>query len=329
MFSIFQAHHYLVYHAFLLLAGGIALIFFSSKFAVKHSALLASALGISPLIIGITLVSIGTDISEIMNSIIASSRGYGDIDVADSVGSSLTQITLVFGLLPMICTTFYVHRKDMIILGGCLVLALIVVYATVEKGFVTRINALFLVGSLAIYVWVIYVTNKESIKERIEQMDFLKPTKKKRYYLVMALIGFAGVTAASIAIVESIIFISEALAVPSYILSFFLLSIGTSLPELAVEVNALKAGHHSIAIGDVVGSCIVDSSLSIGIGFLLFPQPVSASIITPTIIYVLIASMIVIILVTIRKKVDKYSGVVFIGLYAFAFILFFLPVITG
>jgi len=99
--------------AIFILIGGIILVIFSSKYAVKHSAILATALGISPLIIGVTLVSIGTDISEIFNSIISCSLGHGDIDVGDSVGSDLTQLTLVFGLLPIVCGAFYINRRDL------------------------------------------------------------------------------------------------------------------------------------------------------------------------------------------------------------------------
>ena len=84
--------------AIFMLIGGLGLIIYCSIHAVKHSAILAAALGISPLVIGVALVSIGTDISEIFNSIISCSLGHGDIDVGDSVGSGLTQLTLIFGI---------------------------------------------------------------------------------------------------------------------------------------------------------------------------------------------------------------------------------------
>ena len=105
--------------AIFILIGGLSLIVSSSIVAVKHSAVLAAALGVSPLIIGVSLVSIGTDISEIFNSIVSCALGHGDIDVGDSVGSDLTQLTLVFGLLPLITGVIWVHRKDIIILGSC------------------------------------------------------------------------------------------------------------------------------------------------------------------------------------------------------------------
>ncbi|HUW89975.1 MAG TPA: hypothetical protein VMV43_05590 [Candidatus Nanopelagicaceae bacterium] len=309
--------------AFFILIGGIVLVIFSSKYAVKHSAMLATALGISPLIIGITLVSIGTDISEIFNSIISCSLGHGDIDVGDSVGSDLTQLTLIFGILPIVCGAFHIHRRDIIILGSCEVLSLIVIFAIVEKGYITRLNAIFLVFSLLIYIWLIYNSNKDSIQHRIEILEISKPTKKKKFHFLIAVIGFAGVTISAYLIVQSVIFISQAINIHEYIISFFILAIGTSLPELVVDFQALRAGHHSIAIGDIVGSCIVDSTLSIGIGQVFFPQAVTAELAVPTILYTLIVSIIVIIVIAVRQKMDKKAGVFFIFLYLGAYLLLF------
>jgi cation:H+ antiporter len=309
--------------AFLVLAGGIALIIYSSMKAVKHSAILAAALGISPLIIGVTLVSVGTDISEIFNSIISCSLGHGDIDVGDSVGSDLTQLTLVFGLLPIITGAFYVHRRDIIILGSCEILSLLLIYSIVEKGYITRLNAIFMVGSLGIYMWLIYNANKESIIQRVEMIEKIEAPKSKGFHLLIAAIGFGGVTLAAYMVVESVIVISSVLNIHEYILSFFIVAVGTSLPELAVDINALRLGHHSIAIGDIVGSCIVDSTLSIGIGQVLFPQAVTASLAVPTVLYTLMASFIVFVMIAARRKVDKKAGILFISLYFLSYVFLF------
>jgi len=301
----------LILHIFILV-GGIVLVIFSSKYAVKHSALLATALGISPLIIGVTLVSIGTDISEIFNSIVSCSLGHGDIDVGDSVGSDLTQITLIFGLLPIICGAFHIRRKD-----------IMAIYAIIEKGYITRLNALFMVFSLFIYIWLIFNANKESIMHRVELIETTQLTKKKKYHFLIAVIGFGGVTIASFMIVQSVVFISEKINIHEYIISFFVLAIGTSLPELVVDIHALRHGHPSIAIGDIVGSCIVDSTLSIGIGQIFFPQAVTASLAVPTVLYTLFVSIIVIVTIAVRQKMDKKAGVFFIFLYLSAYIVLF------
>jgi cation:H+ antiporter len=309
-----------------ILIGGIALIIYSSLKAVKHSAILAAALGISPLVIGVTLVSIGTDISEIFNSLVSCAVGHADIDIGDSVGSNLTQLTLIFGLLPIITGVIYVHRKDIIILGACEILSLVLIFTVVEKGWVTRLDGILLVGCLGIYIWLIYNANKESILQRVEMIEKIQTPKGKKLHLLIAILGFAGVTLAAFMIVESVIFISSALKIHEYIISFFIVAVGTSLPELAVDINALRLGHHQIAIGDIIGSCIVDSTLSIGIGHVVFnqnPNYISAGLAIPTVLFTLVASFIVFTIVATRRKIDKKAGIIFISLYLLSYIFLF------
>jgi len=309
--------------AIFVLIGGLSLIVSSSIVAVKHSAILAAALGVSPLVIGVSLVSIGTDIPEIFNSIVSCALGHGDINVGDSVGSDLTQLTLVFGLLPLITGVIWVHRKDIIILGSCEILSLVLIFTLVEKGYFTRLDAIFMIGCLGIFIWLIYNANKESLLQRLEMIEKIEAPKKKEYHLLIAALGFGGVAISAFMIVESVIVISSVLKVHEYIISFFIVAIGTSLPELAVDINALRLKHHEIAIGDIVGSCIVDSTLSIGIGLALFPQKVTASLAVPTVLYTLVASFIVFIIIAARRKVDKKAGIIFISLYFLSYVFLF------
>ena len=301
---------------------GIALITFSSDIAVKHSATLAAQFGISNLVIGVTLVAIGTDLSEIFNSIIASSMGHGDINVGDSVGSSLAQITLVLGLLPIICGSFKVRRQEFLVLGGCQILALIVVYAVISKGYITRLDAIFMVGSLVIYFFIIYIETKDTVMEKVD-LVITKSDKPKKYHAALATIGFLGVALASYMIVLSVIAISTVLGIHEFIISFIFLSLATSLPELAVDITALRKKHYKMAIGDILGSCIVDTTLSIGIGQVFWPQAVSAELAIPAILITMFATAIVIIVVSARQKVDKKAGALFLALYAMSFVVLF------
>jgi len=306
-----------------ILGAGIILITFSSDKAVKHAAHLARALGISPLIIGVTLVSIGTDFSEIFNSLISSSIGHGNINVGDSLGSILTQITLIFGLLPILGGMFKVRRKEVLILGACEIIALLMIYSIIEKGYITRLNAIFMVGSLASYFLIIYFMNKEEFIERVIKFEIKEIERSKHYHALIAGLSFVGVTISAIMIVESVIVISSVLNVHEFIISFFIVSIGTSLPELAVDVSALRRRESNIALGDIIGSCIVDATLSIGIGPIFFPQVISAELALPTIIYTILASFIVFFILAFRKKVDKKAGIIFISLYFFSYIFIF------
>jgi len=307
-----------IFIAFLILIGSIVLVIISSNIAVKHSAALASSLGVSSLIIGITFVSIGTDLAEMFNSIISCAMGHGDIDVGDSVGSSLTQLTLVFGLLPIICGSFIVKRKEFLIIGSCLILSLILIFTVVEKGFFTRIDALFMMLSFLFYTMVTYNVTKSDMLTQVDLMihrDDDNSTRKRIHFLVFAVIGFLGITLSSYLIVQSIIYLSTRFNLNEFILSLFLLSIGTSLPELSVDITALRKKEYTLAIGDIIGSCIVDSTISIAIGQFLFPQSISAQFAIPTVLYTILASLIVIIVVSKRQVMDWKSGILFISIY--------------
>ncbi len=301
---------------------GVVLIAYASDIAVKHSATLAQQLGISNLVIGVTLVAIGTDIGEIFNSIIACSMGHGDVDVGDSVGSDLAQLTLVFGILPFVCGSFRVDRKSFIVLGACEILSLIVIYTIVVKGYITRLDAIFMVGSLVLYLIIIYYVTKDTMIEKVD-LIITKSDKPKKYHLCIAALGFFGVFIASYMIVLSVIAISAELGVHEFIISFIFLALATSLPELAVAITALRKKHYDMAIGDIIGSCIVDSTLSIGIGQIIWPQAVTAELAVPAILVTIFVSFIVIIVVSARQKVDKKAGALFIALYVMSFIVLF------
>jgi Ca2+/Na+ antiporter len=132
---------------FALLIIGIALLTFSAGKAVEHSVSIASALRISPLMIGLIIVSLGTDFPEIINSIISSALGHGDIVVGNSLGSVVAQMTLILGLLPFFGGQFKVRRDEITVMGACEALILIATISMVEKGYISWMNAVFLVAS--------------------------------------------------------------------------------------------------------------------------------------------------------------------------------------
>ena len=234
------------------LIAGIVLMAYSSDKAVDHSVKIASALRISPLIIGLVLVSIGTDLPEIVNSIMSCAVGHADIELGDSLGSVLTQMTLVIGLLPFLVGKFKVKRKDVLVIGACEILALILAVSIAEKGHFTRINALFLVASWPIFL---LLTRSAMAKKVTEKEDAVARTDRRYlYHLVVAVLGFIGVAIGAYVVIQSVITLSAAFHIPEYLISFFLLAIGTSLPEIVVDLTAVRKKQYELAIGDAIGS---------------------------------------------------------------------------
>jgi cation:H+ antiporter len=128
-----------------------------------------------------------------------------------------------------------------------------------------------------------------------------------------------GVAVGSVLIINSVIKLAEDIHIPEYYISFFIVGIGTSLPELFVDITAIRKKQYNIAIGDILGSCLVDATLSIGIG--LFPQKVSTKLANQTILYTIVVAAIVIIFLYIRRKLDKKTGFLFVILYFLSYFL--------
>ncbi|MDH5437870.1 MAG: hypothetical protein OEX76_03100 [Candidatus Bathyarchaeota archaeon] len=296
---------------------GIALLTFTSDKAVEHSVSIASALRISPLMIGLILVSIGTDLPEITNDIISSALGHGDITIGDSLGSVLTQITLVFGLIPFLGGMFKVKRREIAVIGACEVLALILVVSTVKTGYISRMNALFLVASWPIFMLITRKVTAKNVTEKEHAMP--RTDRKPSYHFVVASLGFIGVAIGAYIVIQSVITLSAVVDIPEYFVSFFVVAIGTSLPELVVDLAAVRKKQYRLAIGDLMGSCIVDATLSCGIGPLFFPIAVSGELAMITGLYAILASIVVILTLALREKVDKKAGALFILLYLLSY----------
>jgi len=295
---------------------GIALLIFSSDKAVEHSMIIASAMGISSLMIGLVLASVGTDLPEIVNGIISSALGHGDINIGDSLGSILSQITLVLGVLPFFGGTFKVKRREIAVIGACEVLALILVVSIVRTGYISRVNALLLLASWPILILII---RKVIAKNATEKNVVLSTDRRLSYHVVVASLGFIGIAIGAYAVIQSTITLSAAFHIPEYIISFFVVAIGTSLPELVVELSAIRKEEYELAIGDAIGSCIVDATISCGIGPLIFPITVSGELAMITGLYTTFASIVVVSTLALREKLDRKAGALFIVLYLLSY----------
>jgi len=302
---------------------GIVLIAFSSDKAVEHSVKIASALRISPFMIGLILVSIGTDLPEIVNSIISCAVGHADIELGDSLGSVLTQMTLVIGLLPFFAGKFKVKRKEVLVIGACEVLALMFAVSIAEKGYFTRINALFLVASWPVFMLLTRSATAKNAKEKEQAVVAYTDENDLHHFRhwVIAILGFGGVAIGAYVVIQSVITLSAVFHISEYLISFFLVAIGTSLPELVVDLTAIRKKQYGLAIGDAIGSCIVDASVSVGIGLVFFPQAVSGKTALITGLYAIFGSIVVVLTLALRQKVDKKAGALFILVYLLSYIL--------
>ncbi len=293
---------------------GVVVIAYSSDKAVEHSLKVASAWRISPILVGLLLVSIGTDLPEIMNSIISSSIGHGDINAGDSLGSAFTQVTLILGIIALLVRDFQVNKKEIAVIGVCEILAIVLAILAVEDGYISGVNGFLLVVS---WLVLMFISLCETERYYVSEVQ----PKKRFHHSLWALISFAGVAVSSYILIQSIISLSSVFGISEFHISFFVAAIGTSLPELAVDLNAIRRREFRLALGDIIGSSLVDGTLSIGIGPLFFPTAISGGPALTTGLYTLAASFIVVATLALRGKVDRKAGLLFIFVYLLSYVL--------
>ena len=291
---------------------GLGVSGIASGKALRAAESLGQLAGLSPFVIGLTIMSIGTDLPEIANSISASAAGRGDLNVGDSTGSAATQITFVLGLL-LLMSPLATNRTFVAMTGSLTVLALLAGAGLMNDGELSRIDAAMLVIGWAIATWMISRTSK---LDRTTQPSLFTPDVWRQ--VLRTLLALAAVGAGAASAVTAFGQITDDLGVPEYATSFFVLSIGTSLPELLVDGRAIRQGSGALALGDLLGSSLVDSTLSLGIGPLMFPTEVSGDAASGTLIVSGVVAAAIALLLT-RTRHRWPSGIVLIGLYAALF----------
>jgi len=298
------------------MATGFLVTVYASRYSVEHVTQLAAGTRIPPFIIGITLVAMGTDLPEIANSIVASFLGRGDVNVGDSIGSATVQSTLILGLLPLVAGSFPIVKGRVAKLGAATVGALLLGAALMADGELSRLDAALLIGSWAFGTLVVA---RDMPKEALPEMKARGERDLKHLWSTiggLSLVGLGAITA-----IQGLTRLAEVLEFPEYLVAFLLASVGTSLPELAVSVTAVRRGQSDLAMGNVLGASFIDSTLSLGAGPLLVPIVVTADIAVAGSILAAAAIGFVMLILSVKKRHDWLSGVTLIGVFLLVYAL--------
>lgn len=249
------------------LVAGVVVTAMASRRAVASALEVSDALGVSAGVVGVTVLAIGTDLPEIANSISASVAGHGDLNVGDGTGSALTQITLILAILLLFAgSQLELHQAGSRVAtttGTATVIALLVLAVMLSDGMFSRIDGLFLVAAWVVSVLVVHRGERDVV-------DAPRATSTTPSAITASVAGTLWwliiVGAGAIVVVRAFIELADRFNVPEFVASAVVLSVGTSLPELIVDWTAIRRGASALAIGDLFGSSLVDSTLSVGIG---------------------------------------------------------------
>ena len=296
---------------------GLAVTVLGSKSAVSDATKLAVGTRLPPFFVGMTLLALGTDLPEIANSIVASYTDNGDVNVGDSVGSTLTQLTLVLGGLTFTRFVISLGDRNSRLLEGqqttawLTAAALVGVAVLVLDDHLGRIDAIILIS-----IWILGSRLVYSATRTDPQLVLEEPVSNRLRVLGQLIVALVAIGIGATLAVTGVIELAEVWGVPAFIVAFFGASIGTSLPEAIVAYTALRRGEGALAIGDILGSSFADATLSISIGPLLFPTVIDGSLARTAALVTAAAAVVVALLLGRGGELGRRGGAILLLVYA-------------
>ena len=300
----------------LFVAGFIVLIRGSDLF-VDAAAKIAREFGIQEVVIGLTIVSIGTSLPELGTNAYASATGQSGISFGNVVGSNIANILLVLAtgviLLGEIPIKHQLFKRDAIIMTliSFLLLAVSLMFSASATRTITRLE-----GGILLFLIVPYSVVLLRASGR-EEPDIIARQEERIHNAVLAMrlvVGLCMVFAGSKLIVDNVIWGANQLGVPEAIISATIIAFGTSVPELAVTITGVIKKENDIAAGNIIGSCIFNIVLVMGASSLIAPIEVGEEgIMLLTIM--LVATVCVTVMMRIGWRLTRLDGILLLGGY--------------
>ena len=316
----------------LLLLIGLAIITKGADKFVDSAVVIAERTWVPKVIIGATIVSLGTTFPEFSVSVMAGIFDRPQTTMGDAIGSAICNIGLILGICLLI-RPIVVHRRLYWQQGAIMVLAGVVILLLSIDGYLSRWDALILTAGLVGYTYFsirqVRVA-RQNAKDRVADIEqTLEAVAAPAYSLPRAVVWFilgaAGVVVGATLVVRTAVDIAGWLGVPELVIGLTVVAIGTSLPELVTALTATFKGHGDIVVGNMIGADILDIFFVRGlggIGFSLLPVERQTMVLDYPVM--LIVMVVLVIFGLTGKQLGRWQGGVFVAIYGSYLALMFL-----
>lgn len=306
----------------LLFVGGVGVLCFGAEWLVRGASRLARSLGVSPIVVGLTVVSMGTSAPELVISIVASLRGNPDLAVGNVMGSNLANIGLVLGisaiLRPLHVSTKVVMREVWVMVGMTLLLL-----PLIWDSQIGRLEGSLLVTMLVFYLtYVVWRSKKDGPEApHVEQHEETGDLSSRMILRHSALTvgGVLGLVLGAFAIRGSAVALAEAMGISELVIGLTLVSIGTSLPELATCAVAALRHEADIAVGNILGSNIFNITFVLGVTSILSPLGFHPDVLRLEFPAVMVITVLLVPIVRHRLVIRRRQGFALLSTYLLLF----------
>lgn len=256
--------------AILLISLGFILLIKGADFLVEGSSNIAKKFHIPEIIIGLTIVSIGTSMPELFVSVTSAIEGYSDMAIGNVVGSNVCNLLLILGLSTIIKPVKFQKETRLIEIPICLVITIIFMILCNTNTGISKVEAMILIVLFIMFIayTIVMGIKGESFNKNEKQIENNISVLKN---IVWIILGVIGLKIGGDLTVDNAIIVAKYFNISEQIISLTILAIGTSLPELVTSVTAAFKGNSDIAIGNIIGSNIFNMLLIIGVASFINP----------------------------------------------------------
>jgi cation:H+ antiporter len=311
--------------ACLLLVGGLAILWKAADLLVAGAVALAKQFGVSPLIIGFTIVAMGTSAPEVAASIAAAVRGVGDIAVGNVYGSNIANLALVGGLAALI-RPMIIQRQTMQREIPAMLIVALMLWPVLHNLSLSRLEA---VGLLVVFFALIYMTVRAAKRQAADQNRNNNTGTQEQHgikHITLIIIGLTGLAIGAEMTVRGAVVIGTKIGLSEAVIGLTIVALGTSLPELATCIVASIRAQHDISIGNLVGSNIFNTLLVTGAAGTIRPFEVAKRLAAGSDYWIMISVSVAFALFAVigRRTISRLAGSVLLVIYfVYMFCLFF------
>jgi len=304
----------------LFVVAGFALLFIGGEALVRGSVAVASRLGVSKLVIGLTLVGFGTSTPELVTSLEAALAGVPAIAVGNVVGTNVANVLLILGVAslvrPLPCDPAALRRDGSVMVAATLALAGLALTGSIGRGAGT-----VLLAGLALYLGLTFVIERrnggKAAQMRIhEAEDALPANPSLPLNALLAAAGIAGVIVGAWSLVEGATLLARRAGISEGVIGLTVVAVGTSLPELATSVVAAYKRHADVALGNIIGSNIFNILAILGITAVVKPLPIAAEMARFDVWVMLATALLLMVFAATGLRLSRAEGAIFVVAYA-------------
>lgn len=308
---------------YILLIGGLAILIAGGEVLVRGAVGIALKFNLSPLVIGMTIVSFGTSAPELIVSLKAALEGHPEIAIGNVVGSNIANITLVLGITTMILP-ISVQKNTLKIDWPIMMAVSVLFYLFILNGVLNTWEGATFV--LLLLIFVVYQL-KSSQKNEADDKEELKEEVISKFpsilkHLIFILIGVVGLAFGADWLLEGAINIAKNFGVSEHVISVTIVAFGTSVPELATSIIAAFKKQMDISVGNLIGSNIFNLLAVLGITSLIKEIPISNQVITSDVLWMLGTSLLLLPFM-LNYNISRWKGAV-LTLSYLAYVFFLL-----